>query len=169
MRKLKINGIESNCYLVSEDGEVFNIEGKKLAKYRTNVGYDRVRLNRDIPRALYSVHRIVAETYLENPNNYPIALHINDVRHDCRVSNLKWGTNSENQLQRFKGGYEGTKRKVVYQLELDTYKLVKEYPSPIEAFKETGIANQNISKVCRGLRNKAGGYYWTYNKEEIKK
>ena len=42
------------------------------------------------------VHRLVAEAYIPNPNNYPYVLHLDDNKANKHVSNLAWGTPSEN-------------------------------------------------------------------------
>lgn len=162
MKKLVCNGIESNCYLVDTNGNIYNIEGKKLSYYRSWNGYDRVRLQRDLPRNLYLVHRIVAETYIENPLNYPIVNHKNNIRHDNNVDNLEWCDNSYNQKQRFKSGHKPSKNKKVKQIDINTGEVIKVWETPKEVYKELGIQAQNISKVCRGLRNQAGGYKWKY-------
>lgn len=162
MRKLVCNGIISECYLVDEDGQIYNIEGKKMTYHRSNNGYDRVKLGRDIPRRMYLVHRIVAETYIDNPNNLPIVNHKNNVRHDNCVSNLEWCNNSYNQKQRFRSGHKGTKNKKVAQIDINTGAVIKVWETPKEVYRELGIQAQNISKVCRGLRNQAGGYRWIY-------
>lgn len=60
-------------------------------------GYMRVVLRKDgscLKR--YGVHRIVAETFIPNPENKPQVDHINRVRDDNRVENLRWATACEN-------------------------------------------------------------------------
>lgn len=165
MKNIIVNGITSKYYLANENGEVFNIEGHRLSYYRSWNEYDRVRLNRDIPRNLYSVHRIIAETFLGNQHNMPIVNHKDNIRYNNKVSNLEWCTNSHNQLQRFKSGYKGTKRVPIEQLDLKTGLVIKEWGSAIDVKKELNIANQNIQKVCKGLRNHAGGYGWRYKED----
>ena len=163
MKKLKINGKESNNYLVSKEGHVYNIEGKQLKEHITNSGYYRVRLCRDIPRGMYSVHRIVAETYIDNPEEKPIVNHLDNTRTNNEVTNLEWVTNSENQLQRFSsGGHKGTKRRPVQQYSLSG-EYIRTWESAIDVTKELNIANQNIMKVCKGQRKSAGGYVWKYD------
>ena len=51
-----------------------------------------------------SGHRLVAETYLPNPDNLPQVDHINRVRHDNRLENLRWVTRAENCENRVFGG-----------------------------------------------------------------
>ena len=134
-----------------------------MTNHLMNNGYERVKLSVGVKRGMYLVHRIVAETYIENPNEYPIVNHLNSVRNDNRVENLEWTSNSKNQLQRFReNGHKGTKRKPVKQIDPSTREVIKVWESPIDVTRSVGIAYQNISKVCRGHRRTAGGFSWEY-------
>lgn len=134
-----------------------------MKQFKTYNGYMRVKLSVDCRRGMYLVHRIVAETYLDNPNNYPIVNHKNNMRSDNNVDNLEWATNSMNQLQRYKDGrHRGTKCKPVLQIDRYTGESIKQFDSPLFAEQELGICRQNICKVCNGSRNHAGGYFWKY-------
>ena len=158
MRKiLKLNG-EDNCnYIVDSSGILFNAEGHEMTQHRSENGYERVKLSRGCKRGMYLVHRLVAETFIENTDSMPIVNHLNSCRHDNRVENLEWTNNSKNQLQRFReNGYKGTKRTAVKQIDPETLEVIKIW----ETMEETG--NHNVSAVCRGVRPKAGGYFWEY-------
>lgn len=50
------------------------------------------------------VHRLVAESYIDNPNNYSVVGHKNNIKHDNRVDNLYWTTISENTQKAFDDG-----------------------------------------------------------------
>lgn len=86
--------------LVREDGMVLNSvrggHGKKCAwtkGYLQKDGYRTVRiLGKD-----YKVHRLLAEAFLQNPENKPTVDHINRIRDDNRVCNLRWATYKEQQ------------------------------------------------------------------------
>lgn len=88
----------------------FNSNPKILTQ--TPVGklnHMRVTLYGD-KRVSLLVHRLVAEAFIPNPNNYPIVRHMNNNPSDNRVSNLKWGTQSDNVGDSVKQGrmnYEG--------------------------------------------------------------
>lgn len=161
MRPIKVKGVEYKNYLVDTEGNIYTQEGNLMKQHLTHEGYLRVKLSKGLKRGMYLVHRIVAETYLDNPKGFPIVHHKNSVRNDNRVSNLEWCDNSHNQKERFKNQL-GTKAKEVLQICPQTGKIINKFPSPIIAEKELGICRQNISKVAKGKRNHAGGFVWKY-------
>lgn len=165
MRQAVINGTQSNFYYVCELGNIYSIKKdgsfRKLTPYITHDGYRRIQLAADVERKHYRVNRIVAETYIENREGLPIVHHINSVRNDDRVVNLMWTDNSYNQKERFKNSYSSDNTPVL-QINKNTGEVVGCYLSMKFAGMLTGIAPQNISKVCRKLRNHAGGYKWEY-------
>lgn len=59
-------------------------------------GYLRVTLSKKGRTKLFAVHRLVAQTFLENPKNLPVVNHINGDRTDNRIENLEWVTFKEN-------------------------------------------------------------------------
>lgn len=163
MKYVKIDGLESKCYKVDVLGNVYNIEGKILTPIPTHDGYLRVRLCRDLPRKLYRVHRIVAETYINNPNNLPVVNHKDNNPTNNTVSNLEWVTVAENNSHKYQFGY-GSKAKPVYQYTLEG-EFIKAWDTPKQAQQELGI--YNISAVARGKRPQAGGFYWTYEMPSV--
>lgn len=94
-----------NRYMVSNRGKVvsiMNTHGKKCWKIRklnkTIDGYLRVSLYGG--EAKYSkrvrVHRLVAQSFLPNPEHLPVVDHINTQRTDNYVENLRWVTRKDN-------------------------------------------------------------------------
>lgn len=84
-------------YEITRDGMVWSrIRGKWIKPSLSKDGYLQVCLTRDRKRFCKGVHRLVAETYLENPNNYKETHHINSIKHDNRVRNLEWCTREYN-------------------------------------------------------------------------
>ena len=115
----------------------------------------------------YRVNILVANAFIPNPDNKPTCDHINRVRYDNRVENLRWATYSEQNknkdLSNHKIKLQNKLGKKVQQLTLKG-ELVAEYSCIIEAERETGIDRRHISKVCRHKPhyNTAGGYKWEF-------
>ena len=92
--------------------ELTKVEGEdNLYYYRYRVvnlsisdGYAYVGKKKDEVFLSTSVHRLVAELFIPNPNNLPIVNHKNFVRSDNRVSNLEWVTAKENVDHAIKDG-----------------------------------------------------------------
>jgi hypothetical protein len=85
--------IEGYDYEVSDQGEVRNMKtGRILKPILMKIGYYKVTL----PKKQILVHRLVAMTFLENPNQYPEVDHKNNIRTDNRVENLQWVSSSQN-------------------------------------------------------------------------
>ncbi len=87
-------------YLIYTDGRVWSKKGKgrflKPAKDRK--GYLHVRIYNDEGHKTKKIHRLVAENLIPNPDNKPQVDHINRIRDDNRVENLRWVNQSENNL-----------------------------------------------------------------------
>ena len=90
MRHTKFHASDFPNYSVSEDGEIRNSKGKIIKGEISNNGYRRVSLsNNDVKHKKMSVHRLVAETYIPNPHNYPEVNHKNENKLDNNVNNLE--------------------------------------------------------------------------------
>lgn len=91
------NGI----YQVSSDGRVKNAYGHFLKAETTRNGYKRVVF---YDRKKFSVHRLVALTFIPNPENKEVVNHKNGIKTDNRVENLEWNTWSENEKHAYAAG-----------------------------------------------------------------
>lgn len=85
-------------YLVSNYGRVKNKNGNILTPAISKKGYLHVCLyyNNRYDKKTIRIHRLVAETFIPNPNNYKEVNHINSIRTDNRVENLEWCTRKYN-------------------------------------------------------------------------
>lgn len=90
--------IENTNYQVSDSGEVMNTKTGKILKpgIRDKYGYLAVDLCVNGIRKTYSVHRLVAEAFIPNPEGKPHIDHINDNPADNRAENLHWVNATEN-------------------------------------------------------------------------
>ena len=90
-------------YFCDISGNIYN-KNKQLKPFKGNGGYYRISLN----KKKYSVHRLVAETFLKNPDNNPYCDHINREPLDNRLENLRWATGTENNMNRSNTKIDGT-------------------------------------------------------------
>lgn len=95
-----IPGFEDR-YTISKDGRVFGKRGE-MKQEITHNGYKRVQLYVSKTQGIHClVHRLMALTFLPNPENKPEVNHINNNKEDNRLENLEWVFHTENQ-QRMK-------------------------------------------------------------------
>lgn len=100
-----INNFE-DYYEISNFGNIRKIGGKNqfgkfkifknIKPYMNEKGYLKVGLSKNNRRKIYKLHRLVAEHFLPNPNNYPEINHIDFNKQNNRVDNLEWCTHKEN-------------------------------------------------------------------------
>lgn len=72
------------------------IKCKLISKHKDKNGYELVNLKKDGKHSLGKVHRLVAQAFIPNPENKPYIDHINGIRNDNIVENLRWCTQKEN-------------------------------------------------------------------------
>lgn len=89
---------------VSDEGFIRNKMTKHLYVTHLNRGYVRITLSLNNNNKHFRVHRLVAQTYLENPKGLPQVNHINGDKTDNSVSNLEWVTAQENMLHAYSIG-----------------------------------------------------------------
>lgn len=93
-------------FMVSNTGEVYNSFTKHYIKpFISNKGYKIVDLYYKGARKKKLVHRLVAETFIENPLNHPVVMHLDNNPLNCDVSNLQWGTYHDNNMQAINEGH----------------------------------------------------------------
>lgn len=178
---LDIPGYEG-LYQVSNLGRVKSLEryvkhpqgtkslkkGKSLKQCVVSGGYLAVDLCKNGIIRMYTIHRLVAEAFLPNPDNLPQVNHINECKWDNTVWNLEWcdakyninyGTLKQRLSQKQLNQKATSKSVLQYTKE---GLIVAEYPSQQEAARQTGVCNVCISNCCRGGQNSAGGYVWKY-------
>jgi predicted metal-binding protein len=148
---------EFNKYEASNLGRIRNKETKKIKNpsIRKRDGYLEVSLQRDGKQYTKTVHRLVAETFIDNPDNKYAINHIDGNKQNNNINNLEYCTKSENELH--KHNVLGIQ---VRKIKCTTNNII--YNSIAEASRITGISSANICSCCNGKRNIAGGYHWQY-------
>jgi hypothetical protein len=93
--------VECSVYEVSNLGRVRRVGYPEiLSLFETEKGYLRFKAYHDGNIHNIRVHRAVANAFVPNPESKPYADHINGIRSDNRVENLRWATSEENALNR---------------------------------------------------------------------
>ena len=141
-------------------------KGKILKPYKTG---KKPFLTVDLTGKPYLVHRLVAETFIDNPNSYKEVNHKDENKLNNDVDNLEWCTREYNVKYSILKTREGV-RKVhgtsVCCRDIITGKIIKKYDFIVDVAKD-GFPPKQISAVCSGSyrgKNKGiyKGYYWQY-------
>jgi len=105
---IDIKGYEGK-YRISNMGRIWSIHKNDVMDRNPScTGYISVGLWKNNKQTVYRVHRLVAEHFINNPNNLPMVDHIDGVRHNNIISNLRWVNQEENQKNQYRGGdYSG--------------------------------------------------------------
>lgn len=108
----------------------------------------------------FSVHRLVAKAFCENPNGYNEVNHKNEVKWDNRAENLEWCTHKENTNYGTAQARRVEKQSyMVDQLDLNG-NYIATYPSMCEAARATGVTYSNINNCLTGKYKQAKGFLW---------
>ena len=142
-----------------------------LKPARVSKGYLGVTLTKDGVRYPRKIHRLVAETFIDNPLNKSQVNHIDCDKTNNRIENLEWVTQQENIDHAKINGLitceKATLKKYrkVSQFDL-SMNLIREWNSLKEAGEFLGKPSSNISKCCNGEIKTAYGYVWKYTEGE---
>lgn len=161
-------------YKISNYGKVWSYFKKDfMSIYIDKDGYSRVALFKDGKQKQLQVHRLVAQTFIPNPDNLPVVRHKVSIVNggDNSVDNLQWGTVQDNADDRTRDGLHKTAvrkalAKPVYQIDPKTKEIVKRFETITEAAKEVNGDCGPIGEVCKGKFKLAYDYYWKFVDDE---
>ncbi len=130
--------------------------GRILKPWMCTSGYKVVQLT-DNKREM--IHRIVAKTFVENPNNLPCVNHIDGDKTNNAAANLEWCSYSTNSYHAKDTGLNND-RVVINQINRATKEIVATYPSIKAASKALSVDMSGLAKAVRGQYHSYAGYVW---------
>ena len=171
MSAKEIEGWED--YTIDINGNVFSKRKNKYLKpIKNKCGYYNISLNKNKHRKECSIHRLVAETFIPNPNNYPVVNHIDGNKSNNNVDNLEWCTYKHNMKEAYRlklihGGLENKYGKD-YPRKLHLIGMFKDgillekFYGTGEIKRKYGFAPTAILNCCKGKHKKIYGYQWKF-------
>lgn len=136
-------------------------ELKEMKQQKIPKCYPIISLYKNKKQHVLLVHRLVAQTFLENPKKLPLVMHLDDNKQNNILSNLKWATYSENIKSAFDKGrktvLKGEKNKSS-KLNEKQVRVIK-YLKKINNISQSAVANifkvhqSTISNIWNGRRN----------------
>ena len=174
----EIPGYEG-LYEVSDLGRVRSLDYNrtrktKIMKLRNDGrGYLQVQFYKDGISKNMKVHRLVADAFIPNPNNFPIINHKDEDKSNNRHDNLEWCTQKYNanygtHTRRVKESYiaNGNNRPIdVYDMK-GTF--LKTFNCSNEACVELNVNRRSLYSVCQGVVKSSKGYRFAFHGEELK-
>jgi hypothetical protein len=166
--------IFGSVYLVFRSGELLNSKGKKLIPSDNGKGYKIITFtNGETIRKNMYVHRMIAECFIENPNNLSVVNHKDLNKSNNCADNLEWVTQQENVIHslnlspyRFKD-----KIKPIYQFTKDGL-LMKEWDRCSSVAEYYKCTEELIQQACQQKNIKKGltakGFIWIYKEDFLK-
>lgn len=168
-----------NEYQATTDGRIWSLKSKRFLSQQLrgpeNKEYYYVCLCKNNIKKQHRVNRLIAKTFLENPNNLPCVNHKDCNKLNNCVNNLEWCTYEDNNkynnrielsVQTRKKNGLCTKVKVYNK---NTLEFIGTYESVRDAIKELQLDNSssaNISAALHGKRKSAYGYIWKLHEEK---
>ena len=161
-----IKGYEGQ-YAITSCGKVWSYKTKRFLKPKVVAGgYLSVSLCKNAIKESRLIHRLVAEAYIDNPNNYPQVSHKDENSTHNWLNNLEWADAKincnmpEHKKRKSKSLMNNATSRKVLCIETDEL-----FPSLSEAARKYGCSPQNIYTACKDDYRTACGYHWRYADE----
>lgn len=172
-----LESLNDTVYIVTDDGHIYHyierFNSYKEIKQHDMKGYRRVNLFTPSGKNFQiSVHRLVAFSFIPNPQHKPEVNHKNKIKTDNRVENLEWVTRQENERHKHLTYVvsDETRRKISEGLLNTTISKAKKvmcletgqvWDSGGKAARALGLSQNAVTSACKS-GGKCKGYHWKY-------
>ena len=158
-------------YKISNHGNVYSNYTNKCLRAGTHKdGYKYVNLTKDGEKKYKTIHRLVAEAFIPNPDNLPMVNHRDETPSNNNVDNLEWCDCSYNNTYNnihIRRASAISKKIYVYN---KNGELIDVYKSTRDIAKSLNVAYGNVSTVCNSNYRTLCGFVISYNeltKQEV--
>lgn len=160
-------------YWISNKAQVYGPgrygHGQFLTPTPDRSGHLYVTITNEYGNKRAYVHRLVAEYFIENPENHPIVRHLDDIPdHNEDLDNLAWGTSYDNTHDSIRNGTAHclTQRIPVRAKDLTTGETWI-FDSQADAARYLGLDSVSIGRVLSMKQDHANGYIFSHLDEDI--
>jgi hypothetical protein len=153
-------------YLITEDGKIYSTKYNKLRELKPGYhggyrgGYYVIILCNNGKRITKQIHRLVAETYITNPDNLPQVNHIDENKLNNHVSNLEWVTNHQNAIH--------SKCRWIYEVENIITGEIQETINLNEFSKDNNLDHSSLRRTLTGRIQKQHKNFRIISKTQFK-
>lgn len=169
-----IEGFEG-YYQVSNLGNVKSLNYKRSGKAKLlspkkhNKGYLQIQLNNGNANKTFTIHRLVAQAFISNPDKLPCVNHKDEDKTNNRAENLEWCSSKYNA--KYSASLHPNRKKITQIQKVVQYdkngNIIKVWDNAHSIYLETKMSDWSIAECCRGNRKSAYGYIWHYANEDI--
>lgn len=142
-----IKSVDRN--IICKDGQIKPIKSRYIRPADNGHGYKFVYLWKNNKQHRYYVHRLVAETFLSNPDNLNEVNHIDNNKANNNVNNLEWCNRLYNERQKFKH-ISGYPAKPIEQIDANTNEIIAEFESMNDCERKL---HMNIATIHKYIKN----------------
>ena len=150
-------------YQVSSFGRVKSFYTNRILKgSEDSWGYLQVKLYKNGIKSNKKMHRLVAQSFIPNPENKPEVNHIDENKTNNKLSNLEWSTAKENSNHGTRTERMAKTRSIpIIATNIKTGES-QEFYGAAECARQSGLDNSHIAKVLKGRYKQTGGYTFKY-------
>lgn len=157
--------IKSKERIVSNSCRAYVKKEEILKTHIMKSGYLAIVLrDKEQKKHLLKIHRLIAEIFIPNPNNYTQVNHIDGDKTNCDIENLEWSTPQQNTRHAMKNGlrrrYTGRNVQKIYQINAETKEVEKVHETFADAARSIG--NNSVGSIYGACLDKRDyrGYFW---------